>query len=100
MIRSIILGVSLFLAATFFARAHSWYDGYCCNDKDCNAIPVEQITQTSDGFVWSNKTGSRLFRFDDPDLKPSQDGSFHGCELVGESARDTEKRCLYIPLSG
>jgi len=98
MLKSILLGVALYLAATLISYAHSWYDVWCCNDRDCNVIPIEELSFTAEGIVWSNKQGSELFPYGDSRIKPSQDGDYHGCQLSAEA--EFEKRCLYIPLSG
>ncbi len=33
------------------ARAHSWFDPWCCNDKDCQPIPDEAVKVTPQGYV-------------------------------------------------
>lgn len=33
------------------SRAHSWFDPWCCNDRDCQPIPDSAVKVTPQGYV-------------------------------------------------
>ena len=33
------------------SRAHSWFDPWCCNDRDCQPIPDSAVRITPQGYV-------------------------------------------------
>lgn len=81
-----------------------WYDRACCNLTDCARVDV----WLEDGYyAWNSwRRPGVILRvpFDSPDIKPSQDGSYHGCENTmpikdinpDDSYRDGVF-CLYVP---
>ena len=75
------------------AGAHSFYDPICCNDNDCAPIDASEIKATPDGYLWTNKNGSKLFPYTSGQVKPSPDGGYHGCELPNAKV----KMCIYVP---
>ncbi|WP_029031522.1 hypothetical protein [Salinarimonas rosea] len=79
------------LAGTLFAgtppaAAHSWYDAWCCNDRDCSPYPASKVSVTDTGYVLADGT---LVPFEE--ARTSRDGAYHRCVLNGR------QRCFYAP---
>ena len=77
-----------------------WYDGYCCNDKDCHPLTKDAVTQTSEGYRFAVGQTEYTVPFGSDRIKPSQDGDYHACigqTYEGGSAQNFA-RCFYIPL--
>jgi len=95
------------------AHAHSWYSAECCDDRDCAPISDEYVSITAEGYEVVIPPGGHplatsevrdLFRYGDPRLRPSQDGDYHGCLIVGEGVFGSATaggwlRCLYVPMT-
>lgn len=71
------------------AAAHSWYDPWCCSDRDCNPYPSAKVSVTDVGYRLDDGT---LVPFDE--ARTSQDGNYHRCVLNGR------QRCFYAPPMG
>lgn len=80
--------VALLLGSTQLA-AHSWYDPWCCNERDCQPYPHENVTVTDAGYLLHD---GMLVPFDE--ARTSQDGDYHRCVLAGQH------RCFYAPPVG
>lgn len=76
------------LLLTSTAWAHSWYDGWCCHDRDCKPVAAEEIIHNDDGTM-----SYRNCRFPKARILPSQDGDYHVCILPNGACQ-----CLYRPL--
>lgn len=78
----------------------SWYDGYCCNDRDCRPLEKEAITQTSEGYKFAVGQTEYLVPFGSDRIKPSQDGDYHACigQHMDAGSMQDFVRCFYIPL--
>lgn len=99
----------LFLSVgfTLAAKSHSFYDPYCCNDKDCQPIKGTSVKETAAGYEVTlspaehiglkkeDKAHTYVVRYGD--AKPSPDGAFHACILP--YMPDT-MRCFYAPVPG
>lgn len=86
-ITGIVITIAL-VALGNYAKAHDWYSPYCCSGKDCAPAKVHI---NRDGTITArNKFG--IARFNQSQIKPSQDGQFHACihPTLGP-------RCLYVP---
>lgn len=80
------IAISLALAATAFA--HSWYDAYCCNERDCRPYPEENVRITPEGYRLHDGT---LIPFSK--ARRSLDSDYHVCLY-----RDGTVRCFYAPV--
>jgi hypothetical protein len=90
-----------------YASAHSFYDPYCCNDKDCAPIKTAHVKPVAGGYLvrlrpedhvgLSKAVGVREYLVPYADAKPSPDGGFHACILP--YMPDT-MRCFYAPPMG
>jgi hypothetical protein len=71
------------------AAAHSWYDPWCCNERDCSPYPSAKVSVTDVGYRLDDGT---VVPFDE--ARTSQDGNYHRCVLNGR------QRCFYAPPMG
>lgn len=74
------------------AFAHSFYDPYCCNDRDCRRISPDDVVETSKGY---RVLGRYFVPYLDKAIKPSQDADYHACEYP-----EGTLRCFYVPGGG
>ena len=96
MIPRSLLVLLLMFAPLGAARAHSWYDPRCCNDRDCRrATNVEmleyggrRITADTGIVVDVPANFARTYR--------SQDNDFHVCYYFSWRGEPVA-RCLYVP---
>lgn len=80
--------ISKLAVAGALMLAHSWYDPWCCDEKDCRAIASDQVVAKPDGyhvmgFVVAYK-----------DARVSADADYHVCILF------EQMRCFYAPPGG
>ena len=82
------------------AHAHSFFDAFCCNQKDCTEVPPGSLTENEHGVMAdyiSPITGRRIrgqiYRGSLGDKK-SPDGKEYACELNSIPA----PRCTYLPI--
>lgn len=95
------IAVALIVLLVVLARAtfaHSWYDPWCCNERDCAPIPFRAVEAGPDGWIVTLEPGdhpivqSRVVHVVPyADMRPSQDGDFHACILHDKGAM----RCFY-----
>jgi len=71
------------------ALAHSWYDPWCCDDRDCSPYPSADVSVTDEGYRLHDGT---LVPFEE--ARTSKDGEYHRCVLNGL------QRCFYAPPKG
>lgn len=77
-------------------RAHSWYDAYCCNAKDCKELLPTEVTEDSDRYIVIINGGIAFeIPKDSPIIRPSQDANYHLCILPNSPT----PRCFYVPLA-
>ena len=69
------------------ALAHSWYDSWCCSDKDCAELNDSRVKITPAGYVVD---GTFVVPF--TSARRSQDSKYHACFPTPK-----ELRCLYAP---
>lgn len=107
--RLLLIAAALCVTASA-ASAHSWYPEDCCNDRDCEVIPLQAVTETEAGWhveYVSAKLG--VVNVDVPRkhhrVKPNDhDGQFHGCFYyprgpdTGLSPRKMQVRCFWYPV--
>lgn len=100
MIRALMIGAALLCAAPAFS--HSWYDGRCCSDYDCEPVKEEAFTKLPDGSVRVIlKPGDhklvRDFEIDEivppKDVLKARDGNWHACVSAGQR----KILCVYEP---
>ncbi len=96
----------LIAALPLTATAHDWYERDCCDTTDCrpisgvkDGVPWSEITDMGNHYIWQSRVSNRTYEipkilngFANPNIRPSRDGFFHGCEPGGETAR-----CIYAP---
>ncbi len=85
------------------AFAHSWYDPYCCNGRDCQPIPTQSVKVTPKGYLVILRPGEhtmvkRTVRHLVPfaKVKPSADRRYHACLFPNQD----HIRCFYAPPVG
>jgi len=113
----VTLACVLFVLATS-ARAHEWYDPWCCNDHDCAPIPATSVKWTPHGWQVEVCKGDHpmmdhpeapacihgVFAHPEeanvePYVRParwSQDRDWHACIVPGYEI-GWNMRCLYMP---
>ncbi len=75
---------------------HSWYDGACCNDRDCREIDG-RVLEKKEGYYLENY--DTLIPYSDKRVRQSKDFDFHACFFM-ERGVETGIRCLYVPGRG
>jgi hypothetical protein len=95
-----LLAVALLMLACAVASAHehSWYDPWCCNDKDCAVYsPDDVLLVGPSGYHLA--TGEVIPY---SAAKPSPDGRYHRCvqtwDQSDEGRPKGSTRCFYAPL--
>jgi hypothetical protein len=89
------------LAALLYtpALAHSWYDASCCNLRDCEPIPPDQVKVTPEGYITPD---GQLIRFNE--ARVSADRDYHWCKYQKNSTvviqPMNERACFYAPAMG
>lgn len=68
---------------------HSWYDRYCCQDKDCG--PALSADYGDSGLMIETSPGQWLAVPKGMTLRPSVDQNWHVCIMHGTV------RCVYAP---
>lgn len=89
----VLLIFALWLILSSHAKAHSWYDPWCCNDRDCKK--VDSVINTPNG-VAVQVDGKIIPIPDSVERKYSQDQFTHVCYMVQPDNTITV-RCFYIP---
>jgi len=81
------------------AKAHSWYELECCDTRDCEPIPADQVKVTPEGFITPD---GQLIPF--ASARVSADRDYHWCKYQKNSTAviwPHEKRaCFYAPAGG
>lgn len=95
-IAMLFVGIVISLSRCDTSQAHSWYEPYCCSDKDCKPLLPEEVTEDTDQYIViiGGKIAYEIPK-DSNIIRPSQDGNFHICI----SPYSTTPRCFYVPLS-
>lgn len=103
--KAIFFGVLLALIALFwmasFAKAHDWYDIGCCNDGDCERVPIEAVQDVGNGYmvhVVSERFGAVSEFFPEAEVRLSKDGNWHACFMKASAMNPRRLRCLYKPV--
>ncbi|HEY5798469.1 MAG TPA: hypothetical protein VIU82_25990 [Bosea sp. (in: a-proteobacteria)] len=88
------------------AFAHSWYDPYCCNTKDCQPIPKAAVKVTAKGYIvtlaphehpmLAKETAPHTYLIPFDIVRESKDDDFHACIYPGPETM----RCFYAPPVG
>lgn len=75
------------------ARAHDFYDQWCCTGKDCAPALSGEVTWTPQG--WAVSRTHETIPFDDKRIRYTPPGQpqFHICQVPHISTI----RCLYVP---
>lgn len=82
------------------AEAHSWYPQSCCSDQDCEAIPIDGIVETNNGYrvtYLSPRFGAIDEYIPRNTVRLSEDGSFHGCWRKDKSS--PRRICFFAPVN-
>jgi hypothetical protein len=99
--RKIMILVAVCLGIGGPVGAHSWYDTYCCNTKDCAPVVASTVVVTPDGWRVTLGPGDHplvtkpimaLVPFTSSKIRRSQDSDFHVCVFPADTVR-----CLYVP---
>lgn len=79
------------------AKAHSWYDGDCCNDRDCFPVASTDVRKIEGGWLYL-PTGN-VFKNEPPyiRIRPSKDEHFHVCIGTATAGVKGHSYCIYIP---
>ena len=72
-----------------YARAHSWFDPWCCNGDDCKPIDANEVREMPDGYHY------REWVITYKDARVSLDREFYACEYPKGTMR-----CFYAPIKG
>lgn len=77
---AVVSSLALWLALAGVVRAHDWYPWPCCNDQDCQMLPVEDVSLIDGVYVvrWGGQT------VEYHQARPSPDGQYHICTSMGE----------------
>jgi hypothetical protein len=97
---SMITGLSFGCIFAGSAEAHSWYPQTCCSGQDCEAIPIDGIVETSDGYrvtYLSPRFGAIDEYIPRNTVRLSEDGSFHGCWRKDKSS--PRRICFFAPVN-
>jgi hypothetical protein len=91
------LRLILFLAVTSAvwispALSHSFYDPWCCNDRDCTPVPGRLLPNGSYLFLVKGKE----YIVAEKDVRASMDSQYHACQMPHAS----QPRCYYAPKAG
>lgn len=76
------------------ARAHSFFDQWCCSGQDCAAAPSKSVTWTPAGWSVTTPNINEVVPFDDEHIRynPPGEPQFFICEYPKKHLR-----CLYVP---
>lgn len=92
----ILLGL---LVTMSYAKAHSWYEAECCDDRDCEPIPPDQVKVSPEGYITPD---GQLIPFGSARVSADQD--YHWCKYQKDSTKviwPLDKRaCFYAPAGG
>lgn len=85
------------------ARSHSWFDPWCCDDRDCAVIPERTVKATADGYVVTLNPGDHpsvnspvVHVVPYKDVRHSPDGTYAACLYPSQNVM----RCFYAPHPG
>jgi hypothetical protein len=71
--------------------AHSFYDPWCCSDKDCHPVPCEEMAVRTDGAVeWRGLIFTKV--------KDAPDAGCHVCTSETPGNRAAYPICAYRPI--
>lgn len=87
-----MIGVMMMLLVSR-AHAHSFYDPWCCSDRDCRPIEAKFVHETLAGWDIAKEAGGGFFPRGNE--RQSPDGEFHICRFPA-----SEIRCFYVPPRG
>lgn len=75
------------------AHGHSFYDPWCCNERDCRPIEAKYVHETQEGWdIAPSEGGGFVARGKE---RQSPDGGYHICRYPAQ-----EIRCFYAPAMG
>jgi len=82
-----------------YQHQHMWYDKKCCDNKDCAPVIKMVRHPNNTGWIVTTKqtTGFVSDEFIEKEAKPSKDGQWHACIIMGEFEEDKYVRCVYKP---
>lgn len=92
-----LLWLAALFAATMHtpAQSHGWYERACCDERDCEPLPLDAVTLTPQGYHvrYISMNGNAIDQVvPRARVRPSHDGGYHGCAVA------TLVICLYVPL--
>jgi hypothetical protein len=99
------IALALWLLAGVFSpvKAHSWYDGACCSERDCFELKPGAVTITRTGYnIQIVVNGVPLhFTAAQSESKTSQDEHYHICLMPTPNGEQPfGMRCFYAPPLG
>jgi hypothetical protein len=83
----LFLLMTVLVAFSLQAHAHSWYEHSCCSNDDCSPTPAENVTIGPGGYLW------RGTPVPNDKIRKSLDGDYHICIRKSDKAI----LCLYVP---
>ena len=82
------------------ARAHSFYDPWCCNQRDCQPIPAHAVEIVPEGYRVTLKPGEHHMVNETvvhvvpfSEARDAPDGAYHACLYPTQHVM----RCFYRP---
>lgn len=91
--------VLMLLVTASYAKAHSFYELECCDDRDCEPLAPEQVKTTPEGYVTPD---GQVIPFADARISPDRD--YHWCKYQRDSTKVIwpmdKKACFYAPMGG
>ena len=97
---------AILLALSGPVLAHSWYDPWCCNTKDCQPIPKASVKITAKGYLvtlaphehpmLAKEAAPHTYLIPFAEARESKDDDFHACLYPGPETM----RCFYAPPVG
>jgi hypothetical protein len=90
--------IPMILLVLFFSKAHghSWYPFECCSERDCSAIPpnnVVRVGPTGYQVRWGGGEND-IEVIPHTKVRMSPDGQYHRCALPSSPSRSI---CFYAP---
>lgn len=82
------------------AAAHSWYPQSCCSGYECEAIPIDGIVDTGNGYrvIYLPPRFGTIDEYIPRDkARHSEDGSFHACWRANKAS--PRAICFFAPVN-
>lgn len=98
-----LIALALLSLCMVVVQAHSFYDGWCCQNSDCAPIPSKAVRAIPGGVQITLGPGDHplvtrvhVFQIPQSEIRKSQDDNWHVCLFPSED----HLRCVYMPPMG